>query len=111
VAGLVGGLMVGLVISFFEEIGWTGLATHELRKRHGLLATGLILGLPWTVMHLPAYTASTGGCVESSPCQLMTKPGSTWPGPRPGRQRLVASRWLDLKLKPMNRQRMGKTTP
>jgi membrane protease YdiL (CAAX protease family) len=58
VAGLVGGLVVGLVISFFEEIGWTGFATHELRKRHGLLATGLILGLPWGLMHLPAYTAS-----------------------------------------------------
>jgi membrane protease YdiL (CAAX protease family) len=58
VTGLLGGLMVGLVISFFEEIGWTGLATHELRKWHGLLATGLILGLPWGVMHLPAYAAS-----------------------------------------------------
>ena len=42
---LAGYLVVGLVISFFEEIGWTGFATHELRKRHGLLATGLILGL------------------------------------------------------------------
>jgi uncharacterized protein len=61
VAGLVVLLVlsvVGLVISFFEEIGWTGFATHELRKRHGLLATGLILGLPWFVMHLPAVTVS-----------------------------------------------------
>jgi membrane protease YdiL (CAAX protease family) len=57
-AGLVGGVVVGLIISFFEEIGWTGLATHELRKRHGMLATGLILGLPWFVTHLPAVTAS-----------------------------------------------------
>jgi uncharacterized protein len=55
---LVGYLVPGLVISFFEEIGWTGFATHELRKRHGLLATGLILGLPWFVMHLPAVTVS-----------------------------------------------------
>jgi membrane protease YdiL (CAAX protease family) len=61
VAGLVALLVLsvaGLVISFFEEIGWTGFATHELRKRHGMLATGLILGLPWCVMHLPAYAAS-----------------------------------------------------
>jgi uncharacterized protein len=58
VAGVVGGLVVALVISFLEEIGWTGLATQELRKRHGLLATGLMLGLPWGVMHLPAYTPS-----------------------------------------------------
>lgn len=55
VAGLLTGLVVGLVISFFEEIGWTGFATHELRKRHGLLVTGLILGLPWSLMHLPIY--------------------------------------------------------
>src|SRR5512132_156752 len=34
------GLVAGLVAGFFEEIGWTGFATHELRKRHGLLATG-----------------------------------------------------------------------
>lgn len=60
---LVGGLVVGLVISFFEEIGWTGFATHELRKRHGLLATGLILGLPWGVMHLPFYAETASGAV------------------------------------------------
>jgi membrane protease YdiL (CAAX protease family) len=54
---------VGLVISFFEEIGWTGFATQELRKRHGLLATGLILGLPWGVMHLPWYAETASGAV------------------------------------------------
>ena len=56
-------LVVGLVISFFEEIGWTGFATHELRKRHGLLAAGLILGLPWGVMHLPWYAETASGAV------------------------------------------------
>jgi len=60
---LVGYLVPGLVISFFEEIGWTGFATHELRKRHGLLATGLILGLPWGVMHLPWYAETASGAV------------------------------------------------
>jgi membrane protease YdiL (CAAX protease family) len=63
VAGLVSLVMVGLVISFFEEIGWTGFATHELRKRHGLLATGLILGLPWVVMHLTFYAETASGAV------------------------------------------------
>ena len=56
-------LVGGLVISFFEEIGWTGFATHELRKRHGLLATGLILGLPWGVMHLPWYAETASGAL------------------------------------------------
>ena len=63
VAGLVGSLVVGLVISFFDELGWTGFATHELRKRHGLLATGLIVGLPWGVMHLPWYAETASGAV------------------------------------------------
>jgi membrane protease YdiL (CAAX protease family) len=53
---LVGGLVAGLVAGFFEEIGWTGFATAELRKRHGVLATGLIVGLLWGVWHSrPAY--------------------------------------------------------
>jgi uncharacterized protein len=63
VAGLVGGLVVGLVASFFEEIGWTGFATHELSKRHGLLATGLIVGLPWMALHVPVYMAIASGAV------------------------------------------------
>ena len=63
VAGLVAGLVVGLVASFFEEIGWTGLATHELSKRHGLLATGLIVGLPWMVLHVPVYAGIASGAV------------------------------------------------
>jgi membrane protease YdiL (CAAX protease family) len=63
VAGLVGGLVVGLVASFFEEIGWTGFATAELSKRHGVLATGLIVGLPWMVLHVPVYAAFASGAV------------------------------------------------
>jgi membrane protease YdiL (CAAX protease family) len=63
VAGLGGGLVVGLVASFLEEIGWTGFATAELSKRHGLLATGLIVGLPWMVLHVPIYAGIASGAV------------------------------------------------
>ena len=53
---------MGLVGSFFEEIGWTGFATAELRKRHGVLATGLIVGLLWGVWHVPIFVGiATGG--------------------------------------------------
>jgi membrane protease YdiL (CAAX protease family) len=52
------GLAGGLVAAFFEEIAWTGFATHELDKRHGLLATGLIVGLPWALLHVPLYAAT-----------------------------------------------------
>ncbi len=58
-------LVVGLVEAYFEELGWTGFATPEVRKRHGLLATGLIVGLPWAAWHLPYFvgTASSSGAV------------------------------------------------
>jgi membrane protease YdiL (CAAX protease family) len=50
------GLITGLMAGIFEEIGWTGFAAPRLRKRHGILATGLIVGLLWAVWHLlPAF--------------------------------------------------------
>lgn len=42
--GLVGG---GLL----EELGWTGFAVPRLLERHGVLATGLIVGVLWGVWH------------------------------------------------------------
>jgi membrane protease YdiL (CAAX protease family) len=63
---LVAGLVVGLVAGFFEEIGWTGFATHDLRKRHGLLATGLIVGLPWCLLHLPPLAGTASGAVPQA---------------------------------------------
>jgi membrane protease YdiL (CAAX protease family) len=56
-------LVAGLVAGFFEEIGWTGFATPEHRKRHGLLATGLLVGLPWGLLHSPIYLATDPGAV------------------------------------------------
>lgn len=50
-------LFVGLfmVASFgagVEELGWTGFATPQLRARHGVLATGLTVGMLWGTWHL-----------------------------------------------------------
>jgi membrane protease YdiL (CAAX protease family) len=50
VFGLVGGLGAGC----FEEIGWTGFAVPKVRLRHGVLATGLIVGLSWGAWHYMA---------------------------------------------------------
>ena len=63
---LVTGLVAGLFASLFEEIGWTGFATHELSKRHGLLATGLIVGLPWCLVHLPLIAGADSGAVPQA---------------------------------------------
>jgi hypothetical protein len=48
--GLIGG---GLL----EELGWTGFATPTLlrRMRYGVLGTGLIVGVPWAVLHFMAF--------------------------------------------------------
>jgi len=47
------GIFAGLMAGIFEELGWTGFAIPTLlRLRYGVLATGLIVGLPWAVWHL-----------------------------------------------------------
>lgn len=56
VMGLAGGFLVGL----FEEIGWTGFAIPRVRERHGLLATGLSLGLVWGIWHLLLFVWDSG---------------------------------------------------
>lgn len=63
---LVAGLVAGLVASFFEEIAWTGFATHELSKRHGVLATGLIVGVLWFLVHLPLFAGTASGDVPQA---------------------------------------------
>ncbi|MGQ9801877.1 MAG: CPBP family glutamic-type intramembrane protease [Candidatus Saccharicenans sp.] len=50
--GLIGG---GLL----EETGWTGFAVPELRRRHSILSTGLIVGVLWGIWHfMIAFWAS-----------------------------------------------------
>jgi hypothetical protein len=45
------GIAAGLMTGFFEELGWAGFAVPRLRLRHGVLTTGLILGLLWGMWH------------------------------------------------------------
>jgi uncharacterized protein len=45
--------MVGGIL---EELGWTGFATPTLlRQRYGVLSTGLVVGVPWGVLHFLAF--------------------------------------------------------
>jgi membrane protease YdiL (CAAX protease family) len=46
------GLAVGLSAGLFEEPGWTGFAIPTLRRRYGVLATGVIVGIWWSAWHL-----------------------------------------------------------
>ena len=42
---------VGLLTGLLEELGWTGFAIPRLLGRHGVLATGLFVGLVWGAWH------------------------------------------------------------
>jgi len=45
------GIIAGLMVGFFEELGWTGFAIPRMRLRYGVLATGLIVGFLWGLWH------------------------------------------------------------
>ena len=57
------GITSGLVVGFFEELGWTGFATPRLRLHYGVLATGLILGFLWGAWH--SFLAFCGNSTSS----------------------------------------------
>lgn len=45
------GVAGGLFIALFEEIGWTGFATTQLRGSYGVVAAGLLIGVIWGAWH------------------------------------------------------------
>ncbi len=45
-------LGVGLSAGLIEELGWTGFAIPTMRRRYGVLATGLVIGILWSAWHL-----------------------------------------------------------
>ena len=52
-------LMVFLIVSLWEEIGWMGFALPRLQGRYGPLLASVVLGALWALWHLPAYFGST----------------------------------------------------
>jgi uncharacterized protein len=72
---------LGLTVGLFEELGWTGFAAPILRRRHGVLATGLLLGMVWGAWHFLLFweraTASRErslSCCCSSSCSASSSP-------------------------------------
>ena len=55
-AVLLTALVAGLVIGICEELGWTGFAIPWLLPRHGILATGLLVGVVWGAWHALMFT-------------------------------------------------------
>ena len=53
-------LAVGASAGVFEELGWTGFAIPALRRRCGVGATGMIVGVWWSAWHLLPNIWSSG---------------------------------------------------
>jgi len=53
-------VIVILLISLGEEIGWRGFALPRLQKRFSALNASLVLGLVWGFWHFPGYLIGTG---------------------------------------------------
>jgi len=55
---LLSGIAAGLLAGIFEELGWTGFVIPRLRLRHGVLTTGLFVGILWGMWHLLVFLGS-----------------------------------------------------
>jgi membrane protease YdiL (CAAX protease family) len=64
------GLLVAIGAGFFEELGWTGVAVPNLRRRHDVLMTGVLVGLMWGAWHLLAILWGSASSFGSVPIAL-----------------------------------------
>jgi membrane protease YdiL (CAAX protease family) len=56
---LVSGIVAGLMVGIFEELGWTGFAIPRMRLHYGVFTTGLIVGLLWGAWHFILFWESS----------------------------------------------------
>ena len=75
---LLSGIAVGLIVPVFEELGWTGFATPRLRLGHGVLGTGLFMGLLWGAWHLPIFAGSAASSGSIPPALFMVVMLFSW---------------------------------
>jgi membrane protease YdiL (CAAX protease family) len=65
--GIASGLIGG---GFLEELGWTGFAVPRLRRRYGILTTGLIVGVLWGALHFSVIFWLSGSTIGGLPLAL-----------------------------------------
>ena len=64
------GLLIGLGAGILEELGWTGFGLVHLRRRFGILTTGLTLGFLWAAWHVLAAVWGIGDLAGAVPLIL-----------------------------------------
>lgn len=64
------GVAVGVAAGVCEELGWTGFAVPQLLRSHGVLATGLIVGLLWSAWHVLVVVWGIGDRAGAIPLPL-----------------------------------------
>jgi membrane protease YdiL (CAAX protease family) len=72
------GVLGGVTVPFFEELGWTGFAMPRLLQRHSVLATGLFMGLLWGLWHLPLFAGNASSSGSIPPALLVTTMLFAW---------------------------------
>ncbi|MBD3253816.1 MAG: CPBP family intramembrane metalloprotease [Candidatus Lokiarchaeota archaeon] len=53
---ILSGILVGLMVGFFEELGWTGFLIPQMRQHYSKLKTGIIVGFLWGLWHFPLFS-------------------------------------------------------
>lgn len=71
-------VVVGVIVPVGEELGWTWFATPRLRQRHGIVATGIIMGLLWGAWHFPVFAGSTGASGDVPPTLYLVAMLFSW---------------------------------
>jgi len=51
-------ILVGLILSLGEEIGWRGFALPHLQSRSSMVVASLVIGILWAFWHVPADITS-----------------------------------------------------
>ena len=54
------GTAIAVAAGTFEELGWTGFAIPRLRRQHGVVTTGLIVGFIWAAWHVLVAVWASG---------------------------------------------------
>lgn len=67
---LLTGITTGLIVGFFEEVGWTGFIVPRMKVRYGIITTGLTVGLLWGAWHFPVFWEN-GSFSASLPLALL----------------------------------------